>query len=194
MKPNSDEILDIWTDFTQALRPEIDSICFYPISMLPISKGDVAQMLIEQYQWVKNEAKEFTESNNIKKTLTETTEDLDSFPDFSTLFLSVAINVGYLAKFSTYTNEKYLTKYGYQLMKMGTSDGSTQSIVDIFENAPKTDPEKEHHLLVDYFLFVERFSTVSGFDIRTLFNWVPIMRQPVKEAIEKEKGIKIDNS
>jgi hypothetical protein len=194
MKPNSDEILDIWTDFTQALRPEIDSICFYPVSMLPFPKADVAQMLIEQYKWVKNEAKEFTESNNIRKTLTETTEDLNIFPDFSTLFLSVAINVGYLAKFSTYTNEKYLTKYGYQLMKMGTSDGSTQSIVDIFENAPKTDPEKEHHLLVDYFLFVERFSTVSGFDIGTLFNWMPIMRQPVKEAIEKEKGIKINNS
>lgn len=194
MKPDSDEILSIWTDFTQALRPEIDSICFYPVSMLPFSKADVAQMLIKQYQLVKLLAKEFTERNNIRKTLTETTQDLDSFPDFSTLFLSVAINVGYLAKFSIYTNEKYLTRNGYQLLKIGESDGSTKSIVDIFENAPKTDPEKEHQLLVDYFLFVERFSTVSGFDIRTLFNWNPIMRQPVKEAIEKEKGIKIDNS
>ncbi len=166
MKPDSDAVLNVWTDFSQSLRPEIDTVCFYPESVLPFSKAEILLMLVDNYKWV---------LNNAEKNLTETSKELSNYQDAYILFNSLAVNVGYLAKFTNQTNEKYLTRFGYQSLMALNSDQSLESLANILSEGPKAEPEKEQNLLLEFFKTIEIYSSLSGFNIQKLLEWNPVM-------------------
>ncbi len=184
MKPDPDQMLQTWTNFTQALRPEIDSVCFYPESLLPYSKSEILLMLVDNYQWVKNEANEKGQSG-IKIPLCETSKDLMKYQDIYTLFHSLAINVGYLARFTNLVQEKYLTRFGYQLIKALNSDQSIESIASLVNEGPEADPEKEKMLLIEFFKILETYSAISCFSIQKLMQWNPVMSAMLQRMAEK---------
>jgi hypothetical protein len=187
MKPDSDEILSIWTDFSQALRPEIDSVCFYPESSLPFSKSEIFLMLVDNYQWVKNEASDYEDENGLKINLTEISKDLPRYQDAYTLFQSLAINIGYLARFTDQVEEKYITRFGSQVLKALSTDNSIEAIISLASEGPKSDPEKEQQLLFEFFKILETYSAITGFNIQKLMEWNPIMSGVLQRLAEKRQ-------
>ena len=187
MKPDSDEILNIWTDFTQALRPEIDSVCFYPESSLPFSKSEIFLILVDNYQWLKNEVSDYEDENGLKINLTEISKDLPRYQDAYTLFHSLAINIGYLARFTDQVEEKYITRFGWQVLKALNTDNSIEAIISLASEGPKSDPEKEQQLLFEFFKILETYSAITGFNIQKLMEWNPIMSGVLQRLAEKRQ-------
>jgi hypothetical protein len=186
MKLDSDEILSVWTDFSQSLRPEIDSVCFYPEKELPFSKAEIFMMLMDNYSWVKNNALDFSNKNGLKIDLIETSTELSRYQDIHILYSSLAINIGYLAKFSNQIDQKYLTRFGYQVLKALNSDQSIRSISNILSEGPESDPEKEQKLIFEYFKTLEMYSALTGFNLQKLLEWNPIMTGALERLNEKK--------
>jgi hypothetical protein len=176
MKLDPDAVLNVWTDFSQSLRPEIDTVCFYPESALPFSKAEILLMLVDNYKWI---------LNNAEKKLTETSKELSNYKDTYILFNSLATNVGYLAKFTNQINQKYLTRFGYQSIKALDSDQSMESLANILSEGPKSDPEKEQKLLLEFFKTIEIYSSLTGFNIQKLLEWNPVMAAALNRLTQK---------
>lgn len=139
---------DVWMEFCESLRPELDSICFYPESMLPFSKLSLLGMLGEIYRSYKNE------------------------PDSLRQQESIAVNVGYLGRFTSSVSEKYITRQGYLLLQMQTLDTSNPSaIVNMMNSAPDANDSKDIELLLEFSNTLMYFCQLTGFSLNKLIDW-----------------------
>ena len=139
---------NVWMEFCESLRPELDSICFYPENMLPYSKLSLLGMLGEIYRDYKGDADSLRQQE------------------------SIAVNVGYLGRFTSSVSEKYMTRQGYLLLQMQTLDTSNPSaIADMMNSAPDANDLKDIELLLEFSNTLMSFCKLTGFSLNKLIDW-----------------------
>lgn len=141
------EQFDVWMEFCESLRPDLDNICFYPDSMLPLKKNLVLEMLAGIYHDCKNE------EGNLRQ------------------LQSIAVNVGYLGRFTDGLKEKHATNVGSKLSQLQTIDaGDPEALLNMIETS-KRDSAKDEDLLLGFASTLLTFCKLTGFDLSNMITW-----------------------
>lgn len=139
---------DVWMEFCESLRPELDSISFYPESSLPYSKSSLMEMLAGIYHETKDEA------------------------GISSLVESIAVNVGYLGRFTTEVTERYLTRSGRIVDGMEELDtNDSLAVAKYIESIKVEDPKKDAQLLLGFASTLLTFCKLTGFNLNNMIAW-----------------------
>lgn len=139
---------DVWMEFCESLRPELDSISFYPESSLPYSKSSLMEMLAGIYHETKDAA------------------------GISILAESIAVNVGYLGRFTNAVTERYLTRTGRMasgLVNLDTND--PVAFGQYMESIATEDSQKDMQLLLGFASTLVTFCKVTGFNLDDMIAW-----------------------
>lgn len=138
---------DVWMEFCDTLRPDLDNVCFYPAAILPLKKSIVFEMLAAAYHDYKNDE------------------------DNQSQLQSIAVNVGYLGRFSNDITEKYLTSVGTRLAQLQTMDtGDPEALLRMIDSS-KRDPKKDVELLLGFASTLLTFCKLTGFDLNNMIAW-----------------------
>lgn len=136
---------DVWMEFCESLRPDLDNICFYPDAILPLKKSLIFEMLAEIYHDHKND--------NLGQ------------------LQSIAVNVGYLGRFTEGISEKHLTIKGNRLTQLQTIDtDDPEALLNMMETS-KGDPKKDEELLFGFASTLLTFCKLTGFDLNDMITW-----------------------
>ena len=155
-----DDVFDTWMVFCESLRPELDTVCFYPESLLPYPKSLLMEMLADTYNQTKN-----------KDGISELAE-------------SIAVNVGYLGRFTNSISEKFLTQLGARLLKIENTNLSDTSEMLRLMKVPATDSKKEMDLLLGFASTIQTYCKLTGFDLSNMISWNGII------GLESSKAVK----
>lgn len=151
---------DMWMEFCESLRPDLDNICFFPDSMLPLKKSLILEMLASIYQDYRN--------------------DEDNLSQLQ----SIAVNVGYLGRFSDGIAEKYLTSMGGRLAQLQTMDaGDPEALLSLLDTS-KVDTKKDEELLLSFASTLLSFCKLTGFDLDNMITWNGLI------GMESSKSVK----
>lgn len=151
---------NLWMEFCESLRPDIDNICFFPDSILPLKKNLLFEMLAVIYHDYKNDE------------------------DNQSQLQSIAVNVGYLGRFSDGITEKYLTSMGGRLAQLQTMDaGNPESLLNLLD-ASKGDPKKDVELLLGFASTLLNFCKLTGFDLNDMITWNGLIGMESSKAVK----------
>lgn len=154
------EQFNVWMEFCESLRPDLDNICFYPDSMLPLKKSLVLEMLAGIYHEYKNDA------DNLRQ------------------LQSIAVNVGYLGRFTDGIDEKYLTSVGSKLSQLQTIDaGDPKALLNMIETS-KRDSRKDEELLLGFASTLLTFCKLTGFDLSNMIAWNGLIGSESTRAVK----------
>lgn len=151
---------NVWMEFCESLRPDLDNICFYPDSVLPIKKNLVLEMLAGIYHDYKN--------------------DVDNLRQLQ----SIAVNVGYLGRFTNGIDGKYLTNVGSKLSQLQTIDaGDPKALLNMIETSKK-DPRKDEELLLGFASTLLTFCKLTGFNLNDMITWNGLIGAESAKAVK----------
>lgn len=153
---------DVWMEFCESLRPELDSICFYPEKILPYSKSSLMEMLAGIFHETKDSS------------------GISSFAE------SIAVNVGYLGRFTHLVSERCLTRQGYLILQMQTLDANNpNAIANMMNNAPDTNPLRDTELLLGFSSTLMSFCKLTGFGLNKMIEWNRLIGSESTKAVEQ---------
>jgi hypothetical protein len=151
---------NLWMEFCESLRPDIDNICFFPDSILPLKKNLLFEMLAVIYHDYKNDE------------------------DNQSQLQSIAVNVGYLGRFSDGITEKCLTSMGSRLAQLQTMDaGDPEALLRMIESS-KSDPKKDVELLLGFASTLLNFCKLTGFDLDNMITWNGLIGMESSKAVK----------
>jgi hypothetical protein len=151
---------DVWMDFCESLRPDLDNICFYPDAILPLKKSLIFEMLAEIYHDHKND------KDNLRQ------------------LQSIAVNVGYLGRFTEGVTKKHLTISGSRLTQLQTIDtDDPEALLNMME-ASKGDPKKDEELLLGFASTLLTFCKLTGFDLNDMITWNELIGMESSMAVK----------
>ena len=152
--------LNVWKVFCDSLRPDLDNVCFYPDSMLPLKKSLIFEMLAAIYHDHKND-----DENLIQ-------------------LQSIAVNVGYLGRFTDVISEKHLTTTGIRLTQLQTVDaGDPKALLNITERL-NGNPKKDEELLLGFASTLLTFCKLTGFDLDNIITWNGLIGMESSKAVK----------